>query len=98
LADTTAVISYLADLAVEFGASFADEYPGFEGRRLHLKTAMAAIRAYEHPLAARLIEGLSAISSITTVHPGAASEPWGPTFPREIAGRWHRPFVLNVDV
>jgi hypothetical protein len=37
----------LADLDAAFGAPFADDYPGFEGRRLHLKTAMTAIPAYK---------------------------------------------------
>jgi selenocysteine lyase/cysteine desulfurase len=32
---------------------------------LHLKTVMVAIRAYERPLAARLIEGLNAIPGVT---------------------------------
>jgi hypothetical protein len=59
LAGTTAAINYLADLGAEFGAPFADQYLGFEGRRLHLKTAMAAIRAYERPLAKRLISGVT---------------------------------------
>jgi selenocysteine lyase/cysteine desulfurase len=66
LAGTTATIHYLAELGAEFGAPFADQYPEFEGRRLHLKTAMAAIRAYERPLAERLIEGLNAIPCVTT--------------------------------
>jgi hypothetical protein len=35
LGRTTASINYLADLASEFGTPFADQYPGFEGRRLH---------------------------------------------------------------
>jgi cysteine desulfurase family protein (TIGR01976 family) len=65
LAGTTAAINYLADLGSEFGAPFAEHYPEFEGRRLHLKTAMAAIRAYERPLAERLIWGLMAISGVT---------------------------------
>jgi selenocysteine lyase/cysteine desulfurase len=65
LAGTTAAINYLADLGAEFGAPFADQYPGFEGRRLHLKTAMAAIRAYEEPLAERLINGLASIPGVT---------------------------------
>jgi selenocysteine lyase/cysteine desulfurase len=64
LAGTTAAINYLADLGAEFGAPFADEYPGFEGRRLHLKTAMATIRAYERPLAARLLGGLMEIPGV----------------------------------
>jgi selenocysteine lyase/cysteine desulfurase len=65
MAGTTAAINYLADLGSEFGAPFAEQYPEFEGRRLHLKTAMAAIRAYERPLVERLISGLMAISGIT---------------------------------
>jgi selenocysteine lyase/cysteine desulfurase len=65
LAGTAAAIDYLADLGVEFGAPFADQYPEFEGRRLHLKTAMAAIRAYERPLAERLVAGLLDIPGVT---------------------------------
>jgi selenocysteine lyase/cysteine desulfurase len=65
LAGTTAAINYLADLGAEFGVPFADQYPGFEGRRLHLKMAMAAIRAYERPLAEKLVAGLMAIPGVT---------------------------------
>jgi cysteine desulfurase family protein (TIGR01976 family) len=65
MAGTTAAINYLADLGAEFGAPFADQYPGFEGRRLHLKTAMSAIRAYERPLVGRMISGLQAILGVT---------------------------------
>jgi selenocysteine lyase/cysteine desulfurase len=65
LAGTTAAINYLADLGAEFGAPFADQYLEFEGRRLHLKTAMAAIRAYERPLVKRLIAGLGDIPGVT---------------------------------
>ena len=65
LAGTTAAVNYLADLGAEFGAPFAEQYPEFEGRRLHLKTAMAAIRAYERPLAERLVSGLASIPGIT---------------------------------
>jgi selenocysteine lyase/cysteine desulfurase len=69
LADTaqkhTAAINCLADLEAEFGVPSADQYPEFEGRRLNLKTAMAAIRAYELPLAERLIPGLMKIPGVT---------------------------------
>jgi cysteine desulfurase family protein (TIGR01976 family) len=65
MAGTTAAVNYLADLGAEFGAPFVREFPGFSGRRLHLKTAMAAIRAYERPLAERLIGGLQAIPGVT---------------------------------
>jgi selenocysteine lyase/cysteine desulfurase len=65
MAGVTAAVNYLADLGAEFGAPFADQYPGFEGRRLHLKTAMAAVRAYERPLVGKLIKGLQAIPGVT---------------------------------
>jgi cysteine desulfurase family protein (TIGR01976 family) len=65
MAGTAAAINYLADLGAEFGAPFADQYPGFEGRRLHLKAAMVAIRAYERPLVGKLIAGLQAIPGVT---------------------------------
>jgi cysteine desulfurase family protein (TIGR01976 family) len=65
MAGTTAAIDYLADLGAEFGVPFADQYPDFEGRRLQLKQAMAAIRAYERPLVERLISGLQAIPGVT---------------------------------
>jgi selenocysteine lyase/cysteine desulfurase len=65
LAGTTAAINYLADLGAEFGAPFAGDFPGFAGRRLQLKMAMATIRAYERPLAERLINGLLAIPGVT---------------------------------
>jgi selenocysteine lyase/cysteine desulfurase len=65
MAGTRATIDYLAELGAEFGAPFADDYPGFEGRRLHLKTATSAIRAYERPLVGRVIEGLKEIPGVT---------------------------------
>ena len=65
LAGTAAAINYSADIGAEFGTPFVERYPGFEGRRLHLKTALAAIRAYERPLAERLIKGLMKISGVT---------------------------------
>jgi hypothetical protein len=58
MAGTAAAINYLADLGAELGASFA-------GRRLQLKAAMGAIRAYERPLVGKLIAGLQAIPGVT---------------------------------
>lgn len=65
LAGTLAAINYLAELGARYGASFAGQFSSFGGRRLQLKTAMAAIRAYERPLAERLLTGLQATSGIT---------------------------------
>jgi selenocysteine lyase/cysteine desulfurase len=65
MAGTMAAVNYLADLGAEFGPTFAGDYPAFSGRKLQLKTALAAIRAYERPLAGKLIEGLQAIPGVT---------------------------------
>jgi selenocysteine lyase/cysteine desulfurase len=50
MAGTTAAVNYLADLGAELGATFAEDFPGFSGRRLQLKATRAAIRTYERPL------------------------------------------------
>jgi len=62
LAGVAAAIDYLADIGRQFGASLEKEFEGFTGRRLHLKTAMAAIREHERRLVGKLIAGLQAIS------------------------------------
>ncbi len=65
LAGTAAAVAYLADLGAELGATFSGDFPGFAGRRLQLKAAMAAVRTYERPLVGKLIEGLQAIPGVT---------------------------------
>jgi cysteine desulfurase family protein (TIGR01976 family) len=64
MAGTTAAVDYLASIGRRYGAEFAAGYPGFEGRRLALKTAMAAIREYEGALCSHLIAGLQAIPGL----------------------------------
>jgi selenocysteine lyase/cysteine desulfurase len=58
-------INYLPDLGAEFGAPLEKDFPDFSGRRLHLKTAMANIRAHECPLAEGLVAGLMVIPGVT---------------------------------
>ena len=53
----------MGQLGAEIGAPFADQCPEFEGRRLHMKTAMAAIRAYERPLAERTARRLDELGA-----------------------------------
>jgi len=65
LAGVSAAVNYLSDLGARLGEPFADQYPGLTGRRLQLKAAMTAIRAYERPLIERLLAGLSAIPGVT---------------------------------
>ena len=64
-AGVLAAVEYLEELGAEFGASFADRFPGFTGRRLALKQAMAAIQAYERPLFEHFVAGLLAIPGLT---------------------------------
>jgi cysteine desulfurase family protein (TIGR01976 family) len=64
-AGVLAAVEYLADLGEEFGAHFADRFPGFSGRRLALKQAMAAIQAYERPLFERFVAGLLEIPGLS---------------------------------
>ncbi|MBI4672399.1 MAG: cysteine desulfurase-like protein, partial [Chloroflexi bacterium] len=59
-----AAVNYLASVGEKFGASFVQEYPAFTGRRLHLKTGMRAIQAYEKNLFIRLFNGLREIPGL----------------------------------
>jgi cysteine desulfurase family protein (TIGR01976 family) len=61
---TAAALDYLADIGAASGAPFEDAFPGFGGRRLALKTAMAVIRAEEGALLRRLMEGLVGIPGL----------------------------------
>jgi len=61
LAGTRAAVDYLAWIGERFGGPFAPDYPALRGRRLHLKTAMRAIRAYEMGLFGELLDGLERV-------------------------------------
>ncbi len=67
LAGVSAAIRYLANIGEQFGGPFREDYAaqGDAGRRLTLKTAMAAIKAYEQTLSRRLITGLQSLSDVT---------------------------------
>ncbi len=58
IAGAGAAVNYLASLGEKYGAPFAGQYKTFSGRRLHLKTALSAIKHYEQDLFARLLGGL----------------------------------------
>jgi cysteine desulfurase family protein (TIGR01976 family) len=64
MAGTTAAVDYLASVGRRHGAELADQYAGLQGRRLDLKTGMAAIRAYETDLCHRLVTGLGEIPGL----------------------------------
>jgi cysteine desulfurase family protein (TIGR01976 family) len=64
MAGATAAVDYIASVGHRYGAELADQFAGFEGRRLDLKTGMAAIRTYETGLCQRLITGLQEIPGL----------------------------------
>ncbi len=67
LAGVTAAVSYLEGVGHYFGGPFLDEYTaqGYTDRRRTLKTAMAAIKAYEQTLSRHLITGLQSLPDVT---------------------------------
>lgn len=61
LAGAVAAVDYLAGVGETYGTAFAAAFPGFAGRRLHLKTGLDAIAAFERDLFTQLLDGLDAI-------------------------------------
>ncbi|HOG46458.1 MAG TPA: cysteine desulfurase-like protein [Anaerolineae bacterium] len=82
IAGTLAAVEYLASLGRRAGEAFKHEYPHLMGRRLELKAAMAAIRAYERALVWPMIAGLQAIPGLKV---------WGIIDPARAA--WRAPTV-----
>ncbi len=65
IAGTLGALEYLAWLGERFGSEHAEGYGrAFQGRRLLLKQAMGAIRAYEMELSRALLETLSEIPGL----------------------------------
>ncbi|MGE5603146.1 MAG: cysteine desulfurase-like protein [Nitrososphaerales archaeon] len=64
-AGVLAAVEYLAELGNTCGAGFQSQFPGFAGRRLALKQAMAAVQAYERELFTHFVEGLLAIPGLS---------------------------------
>lgn len=53
-------------MGINFGADYLEKYAGrYTGRRLRLKQAMSAIRAYEYELARTLLEVLEEMPGVT---------------------------------
>jgi selenocysteine lyase/cysteine desulfurase len=64
-AGVLAAVEYLADLGEACAAQVEGQFPGFTGRRLALKQAMTAVKAYERELFAHFVEGLLAIPGLS---------------------------------
>ena len=82
LAGLAAAVDYLVQVGERFGAPFADRFPTLAGRRLQLKTALAAIQKYERGLGWQLIHGLQDVPGLRI---------WGITDPSQAA--WRVPTV-----
>jgi cysteine desulfurase family protein (TIGR01976 family) len=64
IAGVGAAIDYFHDIGLQYGADFASHFPGFSGRRLELKTAMAVLGDYERALVSHLIDMLQNLSGV----------------------------------
>jgi cysteine desulfurase family protein (TIGR01976 family) len=79
IAGTLGALEYLEWVGTTFGGHYADKYAeGYSGRALHLKQAMAAIRAYEYEISRALLEVLEATPGLTL---------YGPKDVRKLEGR-----------
>ncbi len=65
IAGVGAALDYLEWVGRQFGTAQAAQFPGFSGRRLVYKLAMAAIQAYERDLVSHLIAALERNRDIT---------------------------------
>jgi selenocysteine lyase/cysteine desulfurase len=54
-------VNYLAQLGEQVGKDYADRFPGFSGRRLHLKMGMSVLREYDHVLSAAILDELETV-------------------------------------
>ena len=64
-AGVLAAVEYLAELGERAGSPFADDPPGFQGRRRKLKQAMVAIQVYERGLFKHFVAGLLAVPGLS---------------------------------
>jgi cysteine desulfurase family protein (TIGR01976 family) len=64
IAGTLAAVNYLASVGEKYGATFERDFADLRGRRLYLKTGLAAIQSYERDLFARMMNGLKQVRDI----------------------------------
>jgi hypothetical protein len=48
----------------QYGKECQERFPGFSGRRLHLKTGMSVLPQYDHVLGAAILDELEAASGV----------------------------------
>lgn len=64
IAGVGAALEYLAWVGREFGAAYANDFPGLSDNCLQLKQGMAAVCAYEQELVTHLLAMLQSISGV----------------------------------
>ncbi|MFZ6026677.1 MAG: cysteine desulfurase-like protein [Chloroflexota bacterium] len=91
IAGVLGALEYLAWLGQSFGVAYAEKYgERFAGRRLHLKQAMAAVRAYEFEISRAVLGALNEIPGLQLYGPNDMRrlEARVPTFSFTLQG-WH---------
>lgn len=95
IAGTLAAVNYLAEIGEQYGEDHVDRFPGFSGRRLHLKTGMTVLREYDDVLSAAILDELETLPGVQ-IHGitdrnrlgervPTVSFTWGNRHPRDIA-------------
>lgn len=64
IAGTLAAVNHLAEIGERYGSAYRDRYPDLAGRRLNLKTAMSALRAYDADLGAAIFDELETLPGV----------------------------------
>ena len=64
IAGTLAAVNYLAELGEQYGAVYERYFSALSGRRLHLKTGMSVLRAYDHVLSAAILDELETLPGV----------------------------------
>jgi cysteine desulfurase family protein (TIGR01976 family) len=64
IAGTLAAVNYLAGIGAKYGQAYARDFPGFSGRRLHLKTGMSVLREVDRVLSAAILDELETLPGV----------------------------------
>jgi selenocysteine lyase/cysteine desulfurase len=64
IAGTLAAVNYLAGIGEQYGKPYEARFPGFSGRRLHLKAGMTVLREYDHVLSAAILDELETLPGV----------------------------------
>jgi cysteine desulfurase family protein (TIGR01976 family) len=100
IAGVLGAVEYLEWVGVEYGERYAEKYEKrFQSRKLHLKQAMAAIRAYEYELGRALLENLEETPGITIhgIRDVRRMEERVPTFSFTVKGKHPRQLAEALD-